>query len=140
MEAGAWMPSSPPDRHQTREHSDLDLVMCLHEFESVCTVVSHLGYRLAEDYLPTGAVLRNPDGQQIDLHPVAFDGDGVGWQHAALPNGQDCPYPPDGFTFGMISGRSVPCLSSHLQLAHHVGYEPRDRLHRHGGPRRGIRP
>ncbi len=112
---------------QTRAHDDVDIVVELDQFEDVCRALEPLGLRLVEDLLPTRAVLRSPDGRQVDVHPVTFDHDGVGWQRGAGPDGSDCRYPSAGFGQGRVLDRSVPCLTAELQVEHHRGYEPRER-------------
>lgn len=112
---------------QSRAHEDVDIVVELGQIEEVCRALEPLGLRLVEDFLPTRAVLRSPDSRQVDLHPVIFDADGVGWQRGAAPDGTDCPYPSAGFGQGHVLDRSVPCLTAELQVEHHRGYEPRER-------------
>jgi lincosamide nucleotidyltransferase A/C/D/E len=112
---------------QTRPHEDLDIVVVLDELPFVQPVLASLGFELAENYLPTRAVLKSPDGRQTDLHPITFDGAGTGWQANAGPDGGHCRYPPDGFGSGTIDGRPVPCLTAALQVEHHQGYEPKEK-------------
>lgn len=123
---GGWGIDALLER-QTRVHDDLDLIVELCAIDDVVAALQPFGFVLTEDYLPTRAVLRTMEGLQIDLHPVTFDKDGVGWQSSAGPHGEDCAYPADGFAIGAIAGRLVPCLSAQVQVAHHTGYEPRDR-------------
>jgi lincosamide nucleotidyltransferase A/C/D/E len=111
----------------TRSHEDVDLVVVLEEISGVRQSLQPLGYEVAEDLTPVRIVLRSSDGRQVDLHPVTFDADGVGWQRGASSDGSDCPYPAWGFGLGHILDREVPCLTPELQLEHHRGYEPRDR-------------
>lgn len=111
--------------YQHRPHADLDLVVRL---DHVTDVVVATNAILEEDYLPTRAVLRCGD-LQVDLHPVTFDEEGVGWQAGAAPDGTDCAYPKVGFTVGAIDGVTVPCLSAEVQLQHHLGYQPRVQDH-----------
>ncbi len=112
---------------QTRDHEDVDIVVELDRIDEILRAVEPLGFRLAEDYLPTRAVLRSSVPRQIDVHPVTFDAEGIGWQRLAAPDGTDCPYPPSGFGQGRLLGRVVPCLTAQLQLEHHRGYEQRER-------------
>lgn len=114
---------------QTRDHDDLDLVVALDKVGDVLRALAPLGFALVEDRRPTRAVLRTPDAGQIDLHPVTFDASGTGWQANASPDGTDCPYPASGFGLGQVLGRTVPCLTADLQLAHHRGYDPRAHDH-----------
>ena len=110
---------------QHRSHEDLDLVVEISAIPRVLNVLAQLDYGVVEDHLPTRVVWRDTLGRQVDLHPVTFDADGTGWQARASPDGTDCEYPAEGFTIGVIDGEQVPCLSPELQLAHHLGYEPR---------------
>lgn len=63
---------------QHREHEDVDLVVPLQQVQHLITVLTPEGFALAEDYLPIRLVLRTMAGQQIDVHPVTFDGNGDG--------------------------------------------------------------
>jgi len=112
---------------QSREHSDMDVVIVLEQFPDLCSALEPLGFEVVENHLPTRAVLRSPDGRQVDVHPVTLDEEGTGWQHAASPGGTDCPYPPNGFTQGALLGHPVPCLTAEMQIEHHRGYEPQAR-------------
>ncbi|MGO9877411.1 MAG: nucleotidyltransferase domain-containing protein [Acidimicrobiia bacterium] len=112
---------------QTREHEDVDVVVELDQLNDVRHAVAPLGFVLAEDHLPTRAVLRSPASTHIDLHPVTFDTNGCGWQKHAGPDGTDCPYPANGFGQGRLLGTTVPCLTPQLQVEHHRGYRPRAR-------------
>ena len=112
---------------QHRDHDDLDVVVDATHIVAFQRVLASLGFFVAEDYLPTRLVLRTVDGRQVDVHPVTFDGDGIGWQTGAGPDGGACPYPAAGFTTGLVAGRSVGCLTAQLQVEHHRGYHPTDR-------------
>ena len=109
---------------QHRNHNDLDVVMALVELDKATAALAVLGYRVSEDYLPTRLVLRADADRQIDVHPITFDQSGTGWQARAGPDGQDCPYPSQGFTTGVVGSMTVGCLSGEVQLAHHLGYTP----------------
>ncbi|MEO6397456.1 MAG: amino acid transporter, partial [Tepidiformaceae bacterium] len=113
--------------HQNRDHGDLDLVVKLAEIEAVLATLHELGFALHLDLRPTRIVARNAEGRWVDLHPVEFDAEGIGWQRGAGPEGSDCPYPADGFAEGTIAGQTVPCLSAGLQVAHHQGYKPTEK-------------
>jgi lincosamide nucleotidyltransferase A/C/D/E len=114
-------------RVSPREHEDVDIVVELACIEEFIAALTPLGFGLSDDHLPTRAVLRSADGRQVDIHPVTFDSEGIGWQRAAAPDGGDAAYPADGFGEGSVLGRVVPCLTPELQIDHHCGYEPRDR-------------
>lgn len=108
---------------QTRAHADLDLVIALEHVPAAVDALAPLGFRLAEDELPTRFVLATAAGRRVDFHTVAFDTEGAGWQE--LQDHRRFRYPPEGFrSIGAIDGRSVPCLSAAVQLACHLGYEP----------------
>lgn len=110
---------------QNRSHSDVDIVVSLADVDRLLVALRSLGYGMAEDYLPTRAVLLSTDGRQVDVHPVTFDEHTDGWQAGASPDGSDCHYPAEGFDTGTIAGIVVPCLSAQVQVAHHMGYHPR---------------
>jgi lincosamide nucleotidyltransferase A/C/D/E len=112
---------------ETRQHDDMDIVVEFDAIAHVLAALEPLGFHLAEDYLPTRAVLRSSDGRQIDLHPVVVAEDGTGWQRGASPDGSDLAYPAEGFGNGRIRDRAVPCLTADLQLEHLRGYEPTDK-------------
>ena len=111
---------------QTRSHGDLDLVVARADCARAEEALAPLGFRRAPDAepgLPTRLVLRAPDGRQVDLHPVVFDGHGNGWQE--LPRGGWGVYPAEGLTGrGEVGGRTARCITPELQLRHHLGYEP----------------
>ena len=111
--------------HQTRDHEDLDLVVRLDQIGAVLEALDGLDFSLDLDQRPcsgetSGRPLGGPPPGRVRFH-------GHGWQRGARADGSDCPYPPDGFSKGTIAGRTVPCLSAALQIAHHQGYEPDDK-------------
>lgn len=68
-------------------------------------------------------MLLDPEGRQVDLHPIVLDERGNGWQ--PLGAGAWGAYPADGLTgVGMIGRHRVRCLTPQLQLRHHLGYPP----------------
>ncbi|GHO83784.1 nucleotidyltransferase domain-containing protein [Dictyobacter formicarum] len=108
---------------QTREHSDVDLVIRLEQVELARTSLQAVGYALVEDELPTRFVMRHATGLSIDFHPVYFDAQGDGIQQ--LQDGTPFHYPASGFTgHGMIAGVVVSCVTAEAQLLCHLGYEP----------------
>src|ERR1700694_6350508 len=64
---------------QTREHSDVDLVISLDQVAMAQQALHAIGYVITEDELPTRFVMRDAYGRSIDFHTVTFvdDGDGI---------------------------------------------------------------
>jgi lincosamide nucleotidyltransferase A/C/D/E len=107
---------------QTRPHEDLDIAILISEADEVTAVIKALGYRVADDEMPTRLDLRDHRDYRIDLHPIALDGEGNGLQQ--LQDGTFGTYTAEGLTgAGVINGRPVRCLSPALQLRFHQGYE-----------------
>jgi lincosamide nucleotidyltransferase A/C/D/E len=70
---------------QTRQHDDLDLVLAMDDVPRVVQVLERKRYDVAKGELPTCIVLLDPEGRQVDLHPVRFDESGDGstrWKKA----------------------------------------------------------
>jgi lincosamide nucleotidyltransferase A/C/D/E len=109
---------------QTRPHTDLDLAIALTDVPRATDVLGEvLGYGVAQDEMPTRLELRTAQDRRIDLHPLAFDEHGNGWQQ--LQDGSRGKYPASGLeSSGSIGSQTVRCLSPDLQLQFHVGYEP----------------
>jgi lincosamide nucleotidyltransferase A/C/D/E len=106
---------------QTREHDDLDLVSAIEDMQVIERVLMSFGYRWAH------GPASNPEwydavGHQVDLHPVAFDGEGNGLY--TMADGTTWPYPARGFAGrGFVLGREVRCLTPEVQVLCHAGYE-----------------
>ncbi|GLV55146.1 aminoglycoside nucleotidyltransferase [Dictyobacter sp. S3.2.2.5] len=108
---------------QTREHSDVDVVIRLDQVGLVRRSLEDADYTMVEDELPTRFVMQHTSGLSIDFHPVYFDDQGDGIQQ--LQDGTPFHYPADGFAgHGTISGVTVPCVTAEAQLLCHLGYEP----------------
>ena len=113
---------------QTRPHDDLDVVIPLLDAERSIGALAALGYEVEIDARPTRLVLANGKGQRIDIHLVALEPNGNARQIGAGPGGGDAVYPSGGFLgSGKIAGEQVDCLTPHLLVAHHMGYEPQDK-------------
>ena len=110
---------------QTRDHSDLDLVIALADVERASELLRSQGFRVTENQLPIRCVLRHETFGQVDFHPVTFDEEGNGWQ--ALPAGSAFCYPATGFSSGSVAARKVPALSAEVQMLTHTGYEPTEK-------------
>ena len=109
---------------QYRDHGDADIVVPVEELDVVIGALADVGFRVTTDHRPTRMELMDRAGRVIDLHPVRFDEDGVGWQSGAAPGGGDAEYPYNSFTYGWIAGQRVACIGPELQMEHHLGYEP----------------
>jgi lincosamide nucleotidyltransferase A/C/D/E len=109
---------------QTRLHADLDLAIALADVPAAKDILTTvLGYRVAQDEMPTRLELRDRQDRRIDLHPLVFDAQGNGRQQ--LQDGSWGMYSSSGLAgSGSIDGYHVRCLSPDLQLQFHLGYEP----------------
>ena len=109
---------------QTREHSDLDLVLDAAALETVVAMLGSDGFVRLRDDLPAAVAYRHPEtGEEVDLHPVRLTPDGGGDQ--AQPDGSWWHYGPP--VTGSVAGREVRCCALETQLRSHVGYAPRER-------------
>jgi lincosamide nucleotidyltransferase A/C/D/E len=111
-------------REVGREHSDLDLVILVHEVGLVRSVLAGAGFsRVLRDWLPTALAVADPNGREIDLHPVTPTPDGGGDQQ--LPEDTTFHYPAP--VVGVIGGREVWCVDVETQVRCHLGYQPTDK-------------
>ena len=107
--------------YQTREHSDLDLVVDAEAVQRVERLLVEAGFEVVRNWLPTAIAFAHADGREVDLHPVELTTDGGGDQIQL-----------DGITrwhyeapvIGQIGERSVSCCGVDTQIASHLGYEP----------------
>jgi lincosamide nucleotidyltransferase A/C/D/E len=106
---------------QTRDHSDLDLVVDRAAVATIATGLLAEGFEVVRDWLPTAIAFGHPDGRAIDLHPVELTPDGGGDQ-TQLDGVTRFHYPAP--TFGRIGGRLVACCSVETQIRSHLGYDP----------------
>jgi lincosamide nucleotidyltransferase A/C/D/E len=108
---------------QTREHSDLDVVVAFENVEAIKHVLGKSGFVVCEDELPTRFVLQDQRARHIDFHTVTFDREGGGVQK--LQDGRSYRYPPQGFAGkGTVNGQTIKCLTAQGQAECHYGYEP----------------
>ena len=108
---------------ETRAHRDLDLLVDERDYDRCQAALAALGYEVETEDLPVRIELRPAGDRWVDVHPVRFDGHGLGVQ--GDPAGVHFDYLPDAFTTGRIGDRVVGCLSAARQLEGHTGYEPR---------------
>ena len=107
---------------ETREHDDLDLVAELRHSERITEVLEGLGFELVAGAPPRSFVLVDPEGRQVDVHPVAFDAEGGGVYQ--MDGEESWVYPAQGFSGrGAVEGKPVRCLSPEAQVIVHAGYE-----------------
>jgi lincosamide nucleotidyltransferase A/C/D/E len=108
---------------QLRPHDDLDLVIRLSDVEALVGVLASRGYEHVNGMPPGSFELVDPDGRQVDVHPVVFrpNGDGA----YVTESGEIWIYPASGFSgVGVVSGHEVRCLTPEVQMLCHAGYEP----------------
>ena len=108
---------------QTREHDDLDVVIELADVPRFKAVLANAGYVQVAGEAPKSFVLVDARGQQIDVHPVAFDEQRGGGVYL-MEDDREWIYPSAGFAgHGRIRGRDVRCLTAEVQVLVHDGYE-----------------
>jgi lincosamide nucleotidyltransferase A/C/D/E len=106
---------------ERREHDDLDLVVAMEDVEALTRVLNDLGYTHQRRGAPLSFELVDPNGRQVDVHPVTFDPEGNGLY--LMEEGTTWTYPSDGLKgSGVIGARSVACLTPELQMRVHSGY------------------
>jgi lincosamide nucleotidyltransferase A/C/D/E len=107
---------------QTRPHDDLDLVSRLDDTARIEEALGERGYVLAGGGAPHSFELVDPEGHQVDVHPVSFSANGDGVYRMAA--GDVWTFPAAGFGgSGLILGRQVPCLTPEVVMVNHTtGY------------------
>ena len=111
-------------RRETRPHGDVDLGIDTEDLDTAIDALERLGYAVAVDQRPARVELAAVNGR-VDLHPIAWNEDGGGWQTGL--DGQMFEYPTRSLeAAGVIGGREVRCGTPALQLAFHRHYEPRE--------------
>ena len=113
-------------REETRSHADLDLALDATDLDVARRALQERGFHhdtSREPGLPARLVMQDGRGREVDLHPLAFDAAGDGWQQLAA-SGMAWPLPRRGpESDGAIEWRPVRCLSPQLQLRFRLGYE-----------------
>jgi len=109
---------------QTRTHKDIDIILSVGHVSKLQELLSRRGFTVKEGKPPDSFVLADGDGLEVDVHAVAFDGEGNGVYR--MQNGEDWVYPAEGFSGrGRVGGMHVRCLSPTTQvLCHAHGYVP----------------
>jgi lincosamide nucleotidyltransferase A/C/D/E len=107
---------------QQRPHDDLDLVVELKDAAMVEDVLRRAGYTDKDREAPLSFMVVDPEGRQVDIHPVVFDEDGNGLYQ--MEKRKIWTYPADGLCgVGRIGGKQLRCLSPRVQMLVHRGYE-----------------
>jgi lincosamide nucleotidyltransferase A/C/D/E len=105
-----------------RPHDDLDLVVDLRDVPQLQETLSQERYELLGGAAPISFEMVDPEGRQVDVHPVAFDENGD--ERLQMRSGEDWIYPASGFAGkGEIHGQQVHCLTPEVQMLCHTGYE-----------------
>jgi lincosamide nucleotidyltransferase A/C/D/E len=112
--------------NQGRDHRDLDLLHRREQEKHVLAALAGAGFTEILDQRPVRFVMAHPEGQEIDLHPLAFAPDGSALQQS-FDAGRPFSYPARCFVTGTVAGTTVPCVSAEQQVFFHQGYEPADR-------------
>ena len=122
--SGGWGIDALAGR-QTREHRDLDLGFRAEQESLILAALAAAAYVETLDWRPVRFAVTDPDGREIDLHPLVFQADGSALQASFDP---DAPfvYPAACFVIGTVDGVVAPCLSAEQQILFHQGYEPAD--------------
>jgi len=114
-------------REQTREHSDLDLAVDRRDLTQIEATLARLGFHhdaAVQPGLPARLVLRDARGRQVDVHPLAFDDAGNGWQQLSESGRAWGRYPAEHLeASGLIGGREVRCLSAELQVRFRLAHD-----------------
>lgn len=112
---------------QTREHSDLDIVVQEKDLPTMSAFLADQGFAPypRDDTRAWNYVLANARQELIDVHVISIGrrGDGV---YGPAENGQF--YPASALAGrGRVGDLSVFCLSPEHQLERHRGYRPREK-------------
>ncbi|HUR15951.1 MAG TPA: hypothetical protein VMZ33_01580 [Candidatus Limnocylindrales bacterium] len=110
---------------QTRVHGDLDIGVDAVHLAEVIALLARRGYSIALDQSPARLALHAPGGHAVDLHPISWDGTGMGRQQGF--DGEVYDYPPGEIVEGRIGGGRVRCISAALQRRFHSGGPQRER-------------
>jgi lincosamide nucleotidyltransferase A/C/D/E len=107
---------------QTRPHDDLDLIGRLEDVSRLEEVLAKVGYARVHGEPPLSFEMTDPQGHQVDVHPVHFNATGEAIYR--MSDGGYWVYPPGSLSAtGTILGREVCCQTPEMQvLAHTTGY------------------
>lgn len=126
----------------TRGHDDLDLAVDRGDLERLAAALPEFLDVPERDERPSSFVVMDPDGRQLDIHPLRVDDAGNGWQ--AQPDGTEFAWTRDDLSGrGRIGDRTVPCTSPRFEAASHTydGHDDIDRSdHERIAARFGLEP
>ena len=109
---------------QTRSHDDLDVIVDVRDAPKLEQALVTAGFARKPGGTPTGFVLVDSLGREVDVHAIRFDDRGHG--RFQLADGREWPFPPSAFRGqGRVAGREARCLSAEAQVqCHGQGYTP----------------
>ena len=113
--------------HQTRPHSDLDIVIEKKDLPAARSWLENGGYRDVprDDTSAWNFVLGDDKGHEIDFHVIEIDDNGNGIYGPVERNQM---YPAASLSgIGSIEGTSVRCISAEYQIKFHSGYELKEK-------------
>jgi lincosamide nucleotidyltransferase A/C/D/E len=122
---GGWGVDALLER-ETRWHDDLDFAVRADDIARLSSTFPEFEH-VDQDQWPSAYVLRDPDGRQLDFHPLEFDEQGNGWQ--PREGGGRSLWPREALgARGRIAGREVRCTSAEFQIESHLyeGYDDVD--------------
>jgi len=108
--------------HQTRRHSDLDIVLEARDLDTVTGALRSRGFGPAHrnDTRLWNFAMVDPADREVDLHAVVLDEEGRGIYG---PPGDGKYYPAEALRGkGVIARRHVDCISPEWLVRFHTGY------------------
>jgi len=108
---------------QNRDHGDLDLVVDSARADDARALLRTVGFEVIFDDAPGRYSFQDGKDRHVDLCFVATDRYGDRWNINRATGRGEPDYPSDGFTYGWIGGKQVPCIGPETQMNNHLGYE-----------------
>lgn len=112
---------------QTRPHKDVDIILRVADLPELRDILGSRGFEIRHGGTESNFVLADHSGLEVDVHAIAFDGDGNGVYR--MESGSDWIFPAAGFSGrGVVGSIGVRCLSPETQvLCHAHGYVPTEK-------------
>lgn len=112
-------------KSETREHTDLDLIVPIDCVESAEAILGQLGFQRddRETDMPVRVVFRDSDKHEIDIHPMTFNPDGTAIHIDCDTSDQKYVYISSAAGLsgvGTINGRVVRCTTAAEQIRQKV--------------------